>query len=725
MDISEILDGLNDAQRKAVSAPVGKSLVLAGAGSGKTRVLVHRISWLIKVEGVSPYDILAVTFTNKAAKEMQGRVEEMIQAPVRNMWIGTFHGIAHRLLRMHWEQAKLPQQFQILDADDQLRLIKRLMKSMQIDDSRYPPRQAMWYINSKKDEGIRAKYILSVGDNTERKFLDIYHAYEEACNRSGLVDFAELLLRAHELLRDNLDLLSHYQRRFSHILVDEFQDTNTIQYAWVKLLTAEHTELFLVGDDDQSIYGWRGAKIENIQRISDDFPNVAIHRLEQNYRSTSTILNAANSIIVNNPDRLGKKLWTAGEQGDPISLYCAYNEIDEARYVIERIAKYVEEDVQRSEIAILYRSNAQSRVFEEALINRGIPYRVYGGLRFFERAEIKDSLAYLRLIANRHDDASFERVINTPTRGIGDRSVETIREHARQNNSSMWAAAHDIVENNLMAARAKNAIAGFIALINEIALSAGDIKLHELVAVMLDKVALRSHFEKDKTDKGQAKVENINELINAARGFEQETDAEQQEHLQMFLTNAALEAGEGQGSEWEDCVQLMTLHSAKGLEFENVFIVGMEQGLFPSQMAVGRQQGLDEERRLCYVGITRARKLLHMSYAESRRIYGKETFCTRSRFLDEISPELIEEVRPTANPYQLASTSSLSGFSANPVTNRGESKYSLGQGVSHAKFGDGVVINTEGNGSNQMVQVMFASCGEKWLLADKANLVSI
>ncbi|THB70295.1 MAG: DNA helicase II [Gammaproteobacteria bacterium] len=478
----------------------------------------------------------------------------------------------------------------------------------------------------------------------------------------------------------------------------------------------------MVGDDDQSIYGWRGAKIENIQRISDDFPNVAIHRLEQNYRSTSTILDAANSIIVNNPDRLGKKLWTAGEQGDPILLYCAYNEIDEARYVVERIAKYVEEDTQRTEIAILYRSNAQSRVFEEALINRGIPYRVYGGLRFFERAEIKDSLAYMRLIANRHDDASFERVINTPTRGIGDRSVETIREYARNNNCSMWAAARDIVESNLMAARAKNAIAGFITLINEIAVSAGEIKLHELVAVMLDKAALRSHFEKDKTDKGQAKVENINELINAARGFEQETDAEQSEHLQMFLTNAALEAGEGQGSEWEDCVQLMTLHSAKGLEFRNVFIVGMEQGLFPSQMAVGRQQGLDEERRLCYVGITRARKLLHMSYAESRRIYGKDTFCTRSRFLDEISPELIEEVRPAANPYQLASTSSLDGFSTSSISNKSESKYSLGQGVNHAKFGEGVVINTEGKGSSQMVQVMFASCGEKWLLADKANL---
>ncbi len=725
MDISEILDGLNDAQRKAVSAPVGKSLVLAGAGSGKTRVLVHRISWLIKVEGVSPYDILAVTFTNKAAKEMQGRVEEMIQAPVRSMWIGTFHGIAHKLLRMHWKQAKLPQSFQILDADDQLRLIKRLMKSMQIDDSRYPPRQAMWYINSKKDEGVRAKYILTAGDNTERKFIDIYHAYEEACNRSGLVDFAELLLRAHELLRDNLDLLAHYQRRFSHILVDEFQDTNTIQYAWVKLLTAEHAELFLVGDDDQSIYGWRGAKIENIQRISDDFSNVSIHRLEQNYRSTSTILDAANSIIVNNTDRLGKKLWTAGDKGDPISLYCAYNEIDEARYVVERISKYIENDVQRSQVAILYRSNAQSRVFEEALLNRGVPYRVYGGLRFFERAEIKDSLAYLRLIANRNDDASFERVVNTPTRGIGDRSVETIREHAKQNSCSMWAASQDIVENNLLAARAKNAISSFITLINEIAIGAFEIKLHELVAAMLDKTALRSHFEKDKSDKGLAKVENINELINAARGFEQDTDAEQHEHLQLFLTNAALEAGEGQGNEWEDCVQLMTLHSAKGLEFENVFIVGMEQGLFPSQMAIGRPQGLNEERRLCYVGITRARKLLHMSYAESRRIYGKETFCTRSRFLDEISPELIEEVRPIANPYQLVSTNKLDGFSNNSVTSRSASKYSLGQGVSHAKFGEGVVINTEGNGSNQMVQVMFASCGEKWLLVDKANLITV
>ncbi len=721
MDISDILDSLNEAQRKAVSAPIGKSLVLAGAGSGKTRVLVHRISWLIKVNEVSPYDILAVTFTNKAAKEMRGRVEDIIKISVNNMWIGTFHGIAHRLLRMHWEQAKLPQSFQILDSDDQLRLIKRIMKSMQIDDSRYPPRQAVWYINSKKDEGIRAKYILTAGDNTERKFLEVYHAYEETCQRSGLVDFAELLLRAHELLRDNLELLRHYQNRFSHILVDEFQDTNTIQYAWIKLLTTENTELFLVGDDDQSIYGWRGAKIENIQRISDDFAQVAVHKLEQNYRSTSTILNAANSIIINNPDRLGKKLWTAGDEGDLISLYSAFNEIDEARYVVEKISKYIETDTARSEMAILYRSNAQSRVFEEALLNRGIPYRVYGGLRFFDRAEIKDSLGYLRLISNRNDDASFERVINTPTRGIGDRSVDIVREHAKQNDCSMWKAAQDIVSQGLISARAKNAIGAFIALIDDLSTSVAPIKLHELVALVLDKAALRTHYEKDKTDKGQAKVENINELINAAKSFEHETDAAEDEHLQQFLSNAALEAGEGQGSEWEDCVQLMTLHSAKGLEFENVFIVGLEQGLFPSQMAIGRDQGIEEERRLCYVGITRARKLLHLSHAESRRIYGKETFCSRSRFLDEISSELIEEVRPMATPYQ-ASAKSTQVLSTSDRTNK---RYNLGQGVSHAKFGDGVVINTEGKGSSEMVQVMFALCGEKWLLADKANLSSI
>lgn len=721
MDISDILDTLNEAQRKAVSAPIGKSLVLAGAGSGKTRVLVHRISWLIKVNDVSPYDILAVTFTNKAAKEMRGRVEEMIKVSVNNMWIGTFHGIAHRLLRMHWEQAKLPQSFQILDSDDQLRLIKRIIKSLQIDDSRYPPRQAMWYINSKKDEGIRAKYILTAGDNTERKFLEIYHAYEEACQRSGLVDFAELLLRAHELLRDNLELLRHYQNRFSHILVDEFQDTNTIQYAWIKLLTANNTELFLVGDDDQSIYGWRGAKIENIQRIHDDFAQVTIHKLEQNYRSTSTILNAANSIIVNNPDRLGKKLWTAGDEGDPISLYNAFNEIDEARYVVERISKYIESDISRSEMAILYRSNAQSRVFEEALLNRGIPYRVYGGLRFFDRAEIKDSLGYLRLISNRNDDASFERVINTPTRGIGDRSVDIIREYAKQNSCSMWSAAQDIVSQGLISARAKNAIGSFIAMIDELAVSVAPIKLHELVALVLDKAALRTHYEKDKSDKGQAKVENINELINAAKSFEYETDAVEAEHLQQFISNAALEAGEGQGSEWEDCVQLMTLHSAKGLEFENVFIVGLEQGLFPSQMAIGRDQGIEEERRLCYVGITRARKLLHLSHAESRRIYGKETFCSRSRFLDEISPELIEEVRAVATPYQ-SQAKSIPAYNAGSKAGK---RYGIGQGVSHAKFGEGVVVSTEGNGLNEMVQVMFASCGEKWLLADKANLSSI
>jgi DNA helicase-2/ATP-dependent DNA helicase PcrA len=716
MDVSHILDQLNDAQREAVTASQSNQLILAGAGSGKTRVLVHRIAWLIEVEQVSSWNILAVTFTNKAAREMRARIEQMLNTPAGAMWVGTFHGLAHRLLRAHWKEADLPQGFQILDSDDQFRLIKRILKSLNLDDSKWPPRQVQWFINAQKDEGRRPDHIDDEGDYYQQQMIRIYREYEDACRRGGMVDFAELLLRSHELWLNNRELLSHYRERFRHVLVDEFQDTNTIQYAWVRMLVGTNNHLFVVGDDDQSIYGWRGARVENIQNVETDFPGVRLVRLEQNYRSTGNILSAANAVIANNPSRLGKNLWTDDGDGDPIRLYAAFNEVDEARWVIDRIQDKIAHGMLRSELAILYRTTAQSRLFEESLIQAGIPYRVYGGMRFFERAEVKDALAYVRMVSNPNDDAAFERAVNQPPRGIGPKTLDAVRSHARDFGCSLWQASKELLEGGAMPARAANALGGFRDLVEEATLSTRDYELKDIISEVVTHSRLKDHFRKSRDGKGQDRIENLEELVNAARQFEYDIEDEVLTDLEAFLAHASLEAGDNQAQEYEDCVQLMTMHSAKGLEFPVVFIAGMEEGLFPHSMSSDDPQGLEEERRLCYVGMTRAMQQLYLSHAESRRIHGSENYPVPSRFLREIPAELIEEVRSrpqVSRPYQST------GSSLN------ESSYRLGQRVTHAKFGDGVILNAEGSGAAARVQVNFDAVGPKWLVVNYANLQTL
>lgn len=719
MDVSHILDPLNDAQRQAVCAPLGNVLVLAGAGSGKTRVLVHRIAWLLSAENVTPYGILAVTFTNKAAGEMRHRIEHLLGIPAGGMWVGTFHGIAHRLLRAHWKEAGLAQSFTVMDSDDQLRVLRRVIREMGLDEGQWPPKEAMWYINARKDEGLRSQHLDHQNDPYLRHMIEIYSHYEAYCQRTSVVDFAELLLRSHELWLQQPQLLQHYQHRFRHILVDEFQDTNTIQYAWLRILAGKQCTMFAVGDDDQSIYGWRGARVENIQQFTKDFNNTSVFRLEQNYRSTGNILNAANALIDHNAARMGKNLWTADGDGELIQLYAAFNEQDEAMFIVERISDWFNAGGVRSDCAVLYRSNAQSRVMEERLIQRGIPYRVYGGLRFFERQEIKDALAYLRLVNNRSDDGAFERIINLPTRGIGVRTVDIIRDAARGSGVSLWQAAYHIIEHKQLPARALGAVQQFIFLIENLHKSIDGLALHEQIEHVIHDSGLIAHYKKEKGERGDSRLENLDELINAGRNFDDEVlDPEQEglDPLTIFLSHASLEAGERQGGESEDCVQLMTLHSAKGLEFKQVFLVGMEEGLFPHRLSIEESGRLEEERRLCYVGMTRAMQKLTISYAEKRRLYGEEKFARPSRFVGEIPREFLEEIRMGGS----VSTPVYDQFSS--LVEDSDAPMRLGQRVFHNKFGEGVVMNYEGNGRHARVQINFASAGSKWLVMEYANL---
>lgn len=715
MDVTPIIDGLNEAQRSAVTAPQAPVLVVAGAGSGKTRVLVHRIAWLVQVEGVSPHGILAVTFTNKAAAEMRRRVESLLDMPVSNLWIGTFHGLAHRLLRRHAQEAGLPSGFQILDSQDQQRLIKRLIRDMKLDESTWVAREVQWFINGQKDEGLRAEHLDDRNDHTRGALIRLYAAYQAMCDQNGLVDFAELLLRAHELWLRNPDILRDYQRRFRHLLVDEFQDTNSVQYAWLRVLTGDSGILFAVGDDDQSIYRWRGARVENMFELKRAFPDILEVRLEQNYRSTGTILNAANAIIAHNSERLGKNLWTDGNDGEPIRLYNAYNERDEAEFVITRIQDWIQQGNLRADAAILYRSNAQSRVFEELLLQKRIPYRVYGGLRFFERAEIKDALAYLRLLENRADDTSFERVVNLPTRGIGTRTVNDLREYARANAMPLWEAAR-CGAGGLLTARATGAVQRFLVLIEQLAAATAEATLAEQVERMLTLTGLLEWHRKDRGEQAETRVENLEELVNAADSFEPDP-ADELPPLAAFLAHAALEAGEGQADRWEDCVQLMTLHSAKGLEFPLVFMAGMEEGLFPHKRSLNDPGGLEEERRLCYVGTTRAMQLLYLSHAEQRRMHGVENFAQASRFLSEIPPDLLEEVRPNIRVSR-SPTGHRRAFATTSVP----PAVRLGQRVRHDRFGEGVVLSCEGAGAHARVQVNFEAAGAKWLVMSYARL---
>ena len=752
MNAHPLLNMLNDEQRQAVSAPQGNLLVLAGAGSGKTRVLVHRIAWMLDVEHLSPYGILAVTFTNKAAREMRTRLDALLAAPPRGMWVGTFHSIAHRLLRTHWHDAKLNEHFQIIDSDDQLRLIKRLLKDHNIDDETYPPRQVAQFIAGCKEEGLRPAQVDAHGDRYMLCMVELYELYQQSCERSGLVDFGELLLRSLELLRDTPSLLDHYRERFSHILIDEFQDTNRLQYAWLKLLAGPNGHVTAVGDDDQSIYGWRGARVENISRFSDEFPHVQVVRLERNYRSTNVILDAANALIRHNAGRMGKELWTEIKDGEKISVYAGFNDLDEARYIVDTLQTLEKtHHIARSDMAILYRSNAQSRVIEETLIRAGVPYRIYGGHRFYERLEIKNALAYLRMMVSRDDDAALERIINVPARGIGAKTVELLRAHARDEGISLWQALHDAVAHRLVNGRAASALEGFANLIDRLDNDTSGLMLHEVIDHVITSTGLIEHHRAEKGEKGEARVENLAELVSAARAYvqgdmqslnplEPAGEAAGDGALERFLSEAALDAGDHEADEFEDAVQMMTLHSAKGLEFPVVFMAGLEEGLFPHARAAEELSGLEEERRLCYVGLTRAMRRLYITYAEIRRLHGKETYQRASRFIRELPETLLNEVRlrnqvarpvasargghsgsggnRTGSLYDARSDRTL----AQQSTEHEGMSLSLGQRVAHPVFGDGTVIGAEGHGSRARVQINFDDEGDKWLVLGLAKL---
>ncbi|MGB4767062.1 MAG: UvrD-helicase domain-containing protein [Rugosibacter sp.] len=747
--MTSLLDNLNEPQHAAVTLPAEHALILAGAGSGKTRVLTTRIAWLISTGQVSPQGILAVTFTNKAAKEMQTRLAAMLPINVKGMWIGTFHGLCNRLLRAHYRDAGLPQLFQILDSADQLSSVKRMMKALNVDDEKFPPRELCQFINAQKEQGLRSSAV-EAWDSWAKKKVELYAAYEAQCEREGVVDFAELLLRSYELLSRNEPLLRHYQERFRHILVDEFQDTNKLQYQWLKLLTGQHAALFCVGDDDQSIYAFRGADVGNMRDFEREFHVKHMIRLEQNYRSHGNILDAANAIIQNNPQRLGKNLWTQAGSGEPIRVYEAYSDNDEARWIVEEVKALVRDGHMRAEIALLYRSNAQSRALEHALFNAGIPYRVYGGLRFFERAEVKHALAYLRLIANVNDDTAFARVVNFPVRGIGARSLEALQDAAKAANSSFFAAIPQV------SGKGGTSLAAFAQLIHQLS-EAAHLPLPELIDHVLELSGLRTHYQNEK--EGQERLANLDELINGATSFIAEEgtpseDGELSADLAAFLSHASLEAGEHQAGEGDDALQLMTVHSAKGLEFNMVFISGLEEGLFPHENSVNDTRngsnGLEEERRLMYVAVTRARQRLYLSIAQSRMLHGQTRYNIPSRFLDEIPAGLLKWLTPKVDKSAFAvpqgdllrgvssaptfygrsgsGGSSASGtahgeFYSAPVARAADRNgLQVGMNVHHAKFGGGMIMNLEGSGTDARVQVNFKHAGVKWLATSIAKL---
>lgn len=718
---SALLENLNEFQRMAVTTEAQNCLVLAGAGSGKTRVLVHRIAWLNAIERIDCGRILAVTFTNKAAGEMKQRIAHWLGNDTRRMWMGTFHGLAHRFLRQHYQEAGLDKNFQIIDTDDQTRMVKRIIKAMNLDEKRFAPREVINFINARKDEGLQPKDLGGEVDPFRRQLVHIYASYQQECQRASLVDFGELLLRVYLLWRQYPDLRAHYQQRFTHILVDEFQDTNTIQYAWIKLLTGPQTHTMIVGDDDQSIYGWRGAKVENIHRFEHDFAGVQTVRLEQNYRSTATILNAANAVIAQNEMRLGKKLWTDGTQGQSIDLYQALNEKDEADMVANRIQKAQQNGKKLSDCAVLYRSNAQSRVLEEALLDAGIPYRIYGGMRFFERQEIRDALAYLRLMLHRDNDAAFERVINRPTRGIGLKTVDTLRSAAQEHGKTLFEAGAFLRSTGGLTARSATALQNFYTLIDSLENQCQGLSLPEQVKVVIEQSGLLNFYQSDKQEKSEARVENLQELISAASAFEREHELGETtgSALFEFLNRTALDADDAEKQQEQDQVQLMTLHASKGLEFPVVFLVGVEEGLFPSHNSLNDPSRLEEERRLCYVGMTRAREQLFMGYAQYRRLYGREMYNRISRFIEEIPEAYIEPIRMSVQVKPSARMASKNKFK------EGRNGLRLGQQVIHPMFGQGVIRDFKGSGDTQQVCVAFRNTQTKWLMVTYANLQAI
>jgi DNA helicase-2/ATP-dependent DNA helicase PcrA len=713
-----LLEGLNPEQLAAVTLPRQHALILAGAGSGKTRVLTTRIAWLIATNQMTPQQVLAVTFTNKAAKEMMTRLTAMLPINVRGMWIGTFHGLCNRLLRTHCRDAGLPQLFQILDSSDQLSAIKRLLKSLNVDDEKYPPRELQHFINGQKEQGLRPSAV-EAWDGYSRRRVELYEAYDAQCNKEGVVDFAELLLRCFELLSRNEALRRHYQERFRYVLVDEFQDTNVLQYKWLKLLTGPEAAMFAVGDDDQSIYAFRGADVGNMRDFEREFKVANVIRLEQNYRSHGNILDAANAIIKNNENRLGKNLWTDAGAGEPIRVFEANSDLDEARWIVEEIKALARDGHARAEIALLYRSNAQSRVLEHALFSAGLPYRVYGGLRFFERQEIKHALAYLRLIANPDDDTSFARVVNFPTRGIGARSIEVLQDTAKAAGSSLFAAS----------AQTGGKAAAFVALIAGMKESA-HLPLPELVDHVVELSGLREHYQADK--EGQDRLANLDELVNAAASFVAEegvvgAEGELSADLIAFLAHAALEAGEHQAGEGDDALQLMTTHSAKGLEFNVVFLSGLEEGLFPHENSLVERDGLEEERRLMYVAVTRARQRLYLSHAQTRMLHGQTRYNLPSRFIEEIPAGLVKWLTPKRAQH-LGVPSRLTSEAPRPSyapRSGGGTGYRIGQGVRHAKFGEGIIVNLEGGGEDARAQINFGGAGMKWLALSVAKLESV
>ena len=731
------LSGLNDEQLEAVTLPQQSALILAGAGSGKTRVLTTRMAWLIQTGQISPMSLLAVTFTNKAAKEMMTRLSAMLPINTRGMWVGTFHGLCNRMLRAHYREAGLPQMFQILDSQDQLALVKRLMRGLNIDEERYPPRQAQWFIAAQKEEGKRADKVEPY-DDFSRRMVDFYVEYDRQCQREGVVDFAELLLRSYELLARNDHLREHYAGRFRHILVDEFQDTNRLQYRWLQLLAGQHNAIFAVGDDDQSIYGWRGAPTANMPDLQRDFHVEKVIKLEQNYRSHGNILDAANALIGHNRKRLGKSLWTADDKGEPLRVFEAATDFEEAAYVVDEVRSLRNEGTPLADIAVLYRSNAQSRVIEHALFTAGMPYRVYGGLRFFERQEIKHALAYLRLVANQEDDGALLRIINFPTRGIGNRSLEQLQGMAKEAGMSLWAAACA----NTLSGKAASSIAAFVKLIEAMRSATAGLPLPEVIGHVVEHSGLKAYYRNEK--EGADRIENLDELINAAAVFVDERATwvpaegapveEEMDELTAFLAHAALEAGEHQALAGADALQLMTVHSAKGLEFHAVFVTGLEEGLFPHENSMTEGDGVEEERRLMYVALTRARRRLYLLLAQSRMLHGQTRYNVPSRFFQELPEALLQRINhvrqnstsarqlsPSYSPARAGSR----GASTAPAMFSPNSPWRIGQAVTHAKFGAGVIVNAEGGGNDARVQVNFRDSGLKWLMLEYAKLTPV
>lgn len=706
----DFLSNLNTQQLEAVTLPHQSALILAGAGSGKTRVLTTRIAWLLHTRQVGPQGILAVTFTNKAAKEMLTRISGLLPINPRGMWIGTFHGLCNRLLRTHHREANLPALFQILDSSDQIGLIKRVMKSINADDEKYPPKQLQYFINANKEEGIRSSQFVG-DDDFSRKLNEFYAVYEAQCQREGLVDFAELLLRSYELLNQNQSLREHYRERFTHVLIDEFQDTNLLQYRWLQLLAGEKASVCAVGDDDQSIYGFRGANTGNMQRFERDFRVNKIIKLEQNYRSHGNILDAANALICNNHSRLGKNLWTEEGAGELIRVYEATNDLEESRFIVEEVQSLVAENVLRSEIAVLYRSNAQSRVIEHALFSAGIPYRVYGGLRFFERQEIKHALAYLRLVANPDDDSALLRVINFPTRGIGTRSIEQLQEIGKIRQLSLWQT----ITSGAVEGRSVSNLNNFVQLINGLRTACENLPLSEIIEHTLHQSGLIQHYQLEK--EGAERLENLEELINAGNTFLQE---QEDNTLAAFLAHAALESGERQAGVGESALQLMTVHSAKGLEFHTVFVSGLEEGLFPHENSASEANGLEEERRLMYVAITRARRRLYLSFAQTRMLHGQSRYSIASRFLSELPHKLLKWL---SAQIDVVSPSFTTSHTSPPVIQG--AAWRIGQNVVHPKFGMGVIVNAEGRGDDARLQINFSQGGLKWLAVEYAKLIPI